>query len=259
LKNYTHFVVIAFVAHVALFSSASFAELPKPLPVPEELPLEETVALSKQRAALQAQWEKELAPFLRMHNETCKNIEEGSKLEDTCRKAKAGLENDLGKYVQAVKQFNGKVLRAAACAQYHGGKALQQATLEDMHKQAKIPFDTGPCESSIVTPVTVPPAFSKPVVSPWVAKHPTYRKLDAEFTHLLKEHETLQKELDQLHKKRAVASEKNKPALNMETALKKDQVFDKEKALKLKQKEMIDLSIKLQELGPPKTELGTPP
>lgn len=259
MRNYVHLIALAVVALSALFSSVSFAELPKPLKVPGELPLDKIAELSKERGQLETQWNKELLPYLQMHNEKCKEVEKGSKLAETCRKAQKGLQRDLNAYIQAVNAYNGRVLRAAACAKYHGGKALQQARLEDMHKEAKIPFDTGPCESSTITPVTVPPVFSKPSVPAWVAKDPTYRKLDAEFTQLLAEHEKLQKELDQLHKQRAVSSEENKLALNLKTALKKDQVFETEKALKLKQKEMVDLSIKLQELGPPSSEAGTLP
>jgi predicted Zn-dependent protease len=93
--------------------ASAVAQVPSLLAVPGNLPSTQRGALVSQRAALEAQWDG-LRSRVEAHNAQCTGVPANSAASAECRQRMAGLQNDVGAYVSAVKEFNAMIAGLAA-------------------------------------------------------------------------------------------------------------------------------------------------
>ena len=97
---------------VAVATSA-IAQVPSLLAVPDYVPSSRREALLSQRAGLEGQWVT-LRSRVEAHNTQCTGVPENSAASAECRRRMGGLQNDIGAYVSAVKEFNALIAGLAA-------------------------------------------------------------------------------------------------------------------------------------------------
>jgi hypothetical protein len=95
-----------------LLTTASMAQIPDLLTVPEDLPESEKDVLSRQRSAVVAE-ETDIESQVARHDAKCANVLADSPLEEECRQEKARILQRIEKYAADVKRFNTAVATAS--------------------------------------------------------------------------------------------------------------------------------------------------